>query len=170
MEDYRIVHSLEQSELSILTTYYLRNLELFVQQLRTRTSKVESKWNYLFTWGWKEIELFISWKVSKCLFSGSESLEMNFLKGEEKSNYLFRLYYLRNFELIIQQWKPQMLRANWTPPWTHTEPLLREMKLCSINVRFKLKLLIHTYRCAHALASSFHSRNLPICCNTSFSS
>ena len=40
------------------------------------------------------------------------------------------------------------------PPWTHTEPLLREMKLCSIDVRFKLKLLIHTYRCTHALASS----------------
>ena len=39
------------------------------------------------------------------------------------------------------------------PPWTHTEPLLREMKLCSIDVRFKLKLLIHTYRCTHALAS-----------------
>ena len=38
--------------------------------------------------------------------------------------------------------------------WTHTEPLLREMKLCSIDVRFKLKLLIHTYRCTHALASS----------------
>ena len=35
-----------------------------------------------------------------------------------------------------------------------TEPLLREMKLCSIDVRFKLKLLIHTYRCTHALASS----------------
>ena len=34
------------------------------------------------------------------------------------------------------------------------EPLLREMKLCSIAVRFKLKLLIHTYRCTHALASS----------------
>ena len=31
---------------------------------------------------------------------------------------------------------------------------LREMKLCSIDVRFKLKLLIHTYRCTHALASS----------------
>ena len=42
------------------------------------------------------------------------------------------------------------------PPWTHTEPLelLREMKLCSIDVRFKLKLLIHTYRCTPALASS----------------
>ena len=40
------------------------------------------------------------------------------------------------------------------PPWTHTEPLFREMKLCSIDVRFKLKLLIHTYRCTHALASS----------------
>ena len=40
------------------------------------------------------------------------------------------------------------------PPWTHTEPLLREMKLCSIDVRSKLKLLIHTYRCTHALASS----------------
>ena len=40
------------------------------------------------------------------------------------------------------------------PPWTHTEPLLREMKICSIDVRFKLKLLIHTYRCTHALASS----------------
>ena len=43
------------------------------------------------------------------------------------------------------------------PPWTHTEPLLaglREMKLCSIDVRFKLKLVIHTYRCTHALASS----------------
>ena len=40
------------------------------------------------------------------------------------------------------------------PPWTHTEPLLREMKLCSIDVRFKLKLLIHTYRCTHALATS----------------
>ena len=40
------------------------------------------------------------------------------------------------------------------PPWTHTEPLLREMKLCSIDVRFKRKLLIHTYRCTHALASS----------------
>ena len=40
------------------------------------------------------------------------------------------------------------------PAWTHTEPLLREMKLCSIDVRFKLKLLIHTYRCTHALASS----------------
>ena len=26
--------------------------------------------------------------------------------------------------------------------------------LCSIDVRFKLKLLIHTYRCTHALASS----------------
>ena len=38
------------------------------------------------------------------------------------------------------------------PPWTHTEPLLREMKLCSIDVRFKL--LIHTYRCTRALASS----------------
>ena len=36
----------------------------------------------------------------------------------------------------------------------HTEPLLREMKLCSIDIRFKLKLLIHTYRCTHALASS----------------
>ena len=35
-----------------------------------------------------------------------------------------------------------------------TEPLLREMKLCSIDVRFKLKLLIHTYRCTNALASS----------------
>ena len=41
-----------------------------------------------------------------------------------------------------------------TPPWTHTEPLLREMKLCSIDVRVKLKLLIHTFRCTHALASS----------------
>ena len=40
------------------------------------------------------------------------------------------------------------------PPWTHTELLLREMKLCSIDVRFKLKLLIHTYRYTHALASS----------------
>ena len=40
------------------------------------------------------------------------------------------------------------------PGGTHTEPLLREMKLCSIDVRFKLKLLIHTYRCTHALASS----------------
>ena len=40
------------------------------------------------------------------------------------------------------------------PPWTHTLPLLREMKLCSIDVRFKLKLLIHTNRCTHALASS----------------
>ena len=40
------------------------------------------------------------------------------------------------------------------PPWTHTEPLHREMKLCSIDVGFKLKLLIHTYRCTHALASS----------------
>ena len=37
------------------------------------------------------------------------------------------------------------------PPWTHTEPLLREMKLCSIDVRFKLKLLIHTYRLASSL-------------------
>ena len=36
----------------------------------------------------------------------------------------------------------------------HTEPLLREMKLCSIDVRLKLKLLIHTYGCTHALASS----------------
>ena len=40
------------------------------------------------------------------------------------------------------------------PSWTHTEPLLRKMKLCSIDVRFKLKLLIHAYRCTHALASS----------------
>ena len=40
------------------------------------------------------------------------------------------------------------------PPWTHTEPLLREMKLCSIDVRFKLKLLMHTYRCTHTLATS----------------
>ena len=28
------------------------------------------------------------------------------------------------------------------------------MKLCSIDIRFKLKRLIHTYRCTHALASS----------------
>ena len=44
------------------------------------------------------------------------------------------------------------------PTWTHTEPLLREMKLCSIDVRSKLKLLIHTYRCTHALASSLLSQ------------
>ena len=31
---------------------------------------------------------------------------------------------------------------------------LEKMKLCSIDVRFKLKLLIHTYRCTHVLASS----------------
>ena len=49
----------------------------------------------------------------------------------------------------------RLLRAIYSaPPWIHTEPLLREMKLCSIDVRFKLKLFIHTYRCTHALASS----------------
>ena len=40
------------------------------------------------------------------------------------------------------------------PPWSHTEPLLRKMKLCSNDVRFKLKLLIHTYWCTHALTNS----------------
>ena len=39
-------------------------------------------------------------------------------------------------------------------PWIHREPLLREIKLCSIDVCFKLKLLIHTYRFTQALASS----------------
>ena len=39
------------------------------------------------------------------------------------------------------------------PWWTHTEPLLREMKLCSIDLGFKLKLFIHTYRCMHGLGS-----------------
>ena len=58
---------LKQIELFIVTIYYLENLELFIQQLRTWTSKIKSKLNYLLTWRSLEFELFIAWKV--CIYS-----------------------------------------------------------------------------------------------------
>ena len=82
----------------------------------------------------------------------------------EDEELCWRTLLLRRFECTTSSSVGHLSRlSKWgvraifgAPPWTHTEPLLREMKLCSIDIRFKLKLLIHsdTYRCTHALASS----------------
>ena len=107
-----------------------------------------------------------SWQLDfwakRCLKVWFESLYVDF--GVYASSIQSDLAYGSNafYSSLPQSAKEHLSRLSkrgvraifGAPPWTHTEPLLREMKLCSIDVRFKLKLLIHTYRCTHALASS----------------
>ena len=43
------------------------------------------------------------------------------------------------------------------PPWTHTEPLLREMKLCSIMITSHTHLSMHTRTCQFFTLSTEHT-------------